>query len=249
MAQVTALFVVEEKMRIKFADFVFEINNKFEYIENQCKAYLTDEEQIDLFIECSDTEIEAERGATGVDYPAGYLESLAVYRKICSYASEHGAILVHSAVIEVDGGAYAFLAKSGTGKSTHIALWRRALGDRVQIINGDKPIYRLIDGTFYAYGTPWCGKEGWNRNVRAPIKALCYIERAEKNSTTKISPSDSALRFMGQLFLPSTADGVSSALALADKLLTSVDSYIIRCNISDEAALLAYNTIVEGEKK
>ena len=46
---------------------------------------------------------------------------------------------MHGAVIEYEGNGYMFSADSGTGKTTHILLWRKFLGDKVKIVNGDKP--------------------------------------------------------------------------------------------------------------
>lgn len=66
-----------------------------------------------------------------------------------------GGLMVHSSCVVVDGRAYLFSAPSGTGKSTHTALWLKKLGDRAFILNDDKPAVRYEDGTFYAYGTPW----------------------------------------------------------------------------------------------
>ena len=52
-------------------------------------------------------------------------------------------------VIKVDNDAYAFCAKSGTGKTTHTKLWMQLLGDRMSYINGDKPLIRIIDDQIY----------------------------------------------------------------------------------------------------
>lgn len=232
-------------MKVKLADLVIEIKNKYAQVAELCKGYITDEERVDFTVECTDEEIEAERYDAEQDFPEGYLESLAIYRKICEKALEYDAFLVHSAVIEVDGNAYAFLARSGTGKSTHIALWRTAIGESVKIINGDKPLYRYIDGALYAYGTPWCGKEGWNRNARARLKALCYIERAEQNSIEKITPRESVMRAFKQVYMPKDASGTTKTLELVDRMLNDIQSWIIHCNISTEAALVAYNALKE----
>ena len=56
------------------------------------------------------------------------LEMLAVYRKLAEELVERDILLFHGSVIAVDGKAYLFTAKSGTGKSTHTRLWREALG-------------------------------------------------------------------------------------------------------------------------
>ena len=59
---------------------------------------------------------------------------------------EYDAFLFHAAVISYAGRGFAFAAKSGTGKSTHVAQWMRALGDDVVVVNGDKPILRWRSG-------------------------------------------------------------------------------------------------------
>ena len=45
-------------------------------------------------------------------------------------------------------------------------------GDRVTVINDDKPIIRKIDGEFYVYGTPWQGKESIGKNIPALILSV-----------------------------------------------------------------------------
>ena len=56
-----------------------------------------------------------------------YLETLALYRKICNGLINFDVLLFHGSVIDVDGKGYLFAAASGTGKSTHAALWRTVL--------------------------------------------------------------------------------------------------------------------------
>ena len=72
---------------------------------------------------------------------------------------QYDGMLLHASCVEKDGKAYLFSAKSGTGKSTHTHLWLRAFPDS-RIINDDKPAVRRMDGTFYACGTPFSGKNG-----------------------------------------------------------------------------------------
>ena len=183
----------------------------------------------------------------GEAHTVEYLEAICIYREICLRLPERDAFVMHSAVIEVDGMAYAFSAKSGTGKSTHIALWKKYLGDKVQIVNGDKPIVRYRDGVFYAYGTPWCGKEFWHRNVSRPLKAICFIERSQDNWIKRLDTQSSADRIMKQILIPSDALGAIKTFELIDKMLYTVDCWLLGCNISIEAAQLAYNTMSGGK--
>lgn len=92
----------------------------------------------DLVVCTSQADIDRERDEAG--YSDAYLETLAVYRQIAEWAPTQALMLMHGAVVEFSGRAYMFTAPSGTGKSTHVRLWRKHLGDAVRIINGDKPL-------------------------------------------------------------------------------------------------------------
>ena len=177
----------------------------------------------------------------------GYVESITTYRALCDEASRRGTMLLHAATVKVGGRAYAFSAPSGTGKSTHIRLWRKFFGDRVSILNGDKPLVREKDGAIVAYGTPWCGKEGWNSNDSAPLGALCFIERGDTPSIRPLTPSEAVERVFGQLLKPTHEEGVKAILHLTDILLRRVPLYLLSCDISYEAARLSFETLT-GEK-
>ena len=248
--------------KIKIADFVIEIDNKYDFIEKLCSKYKYDGAERDFSATCSHEDIDREEEIAKGDPELvslfknmdeegrrGYLESTCIYRDLCLQLPERNAFIMHAAVIEVDGQAYAFTARSGTGKSTHISLWKRLLGDRVQIVNGDKPIIRLDNGVFYAYGTPWCGKEGWNRNVRAPLNGLCFVERAEQNRIEKMPLPDAASRIMKQILIPKDAMGAINTFDLVDKMLKNVNCWLLGCNISLEAAEVAYKAMSGGNNE
>ena len=155
------------------------------------------------------------------------------------------AYLLHCAVIEYNGEGYAFAAKSGTGKSTHIELWRKKFGENVHIVNGDKPIMRFVDNRLIAYGTPWCGKEGLNSNTSVPIKAICFIERAENNSIRRINTDEAISRIFHQVLALQDIQTVDAMVPLLDKTLRKVPCYVLGCNISEQAAEVAYNGMNE----
>ncbi len=107
-----------------------------------------------------------------------------------SYAFSTAAqetLLLHASVVRYQGKAYAFTAPSGTGKSTQVANWLRAI-DGCDLINDDNPIIRMIDGKPVLYGSPWSGKTPCYRNVEAPLGAVIKIERADSDYTTPLSP-------------------------------------------------------------
>ena len=76
-------------------------------------------------------------------YSLQYLETLAALRKIADFMPEKDCFLMHGAVVAWKDQGYLFTAPSGTGKSTHLALWKKYLGDQAEVINGDKRFLKL----------------------------------------------------------------------------------------------------------
>ena len=226
----------------RFADLVFDLAPRYPLTLERCRLYQIGAEPADFVIRVPEEDIAALQKQDPSLSP-GYCEGLCIYREICTHAAERGAVLLHAATVMANGKAYAFCAPSGTGKSTHIRLWRRVYGDRVSVINGDKPLLRQTDGCLYAYGTPWCGKEGWHENTKAPLAAVCFIERATENRIRRLSAAEATERLFGQLLKPGGAAGVSGTLDMADLILRTVPIYLLSCNISEEAAVLSYQTL------
>lgn len=234
--------------RYMFADFVVELRNRYPYLEKQCQYFLYEGERETDFV-ISVTEEEMDREAKVSQHPdsRGYLESICAYRKLCMQIPKRNAILLHSAVIHIDGRGIAFFARSGVGKTTHTRNWIKNYFPKVDIVNGDKPIVRFFDGIPYAYGTPWAGKEGIYRLVRAEIKDLCLIERAPVNEVTPLSKEEALNLLMLQIFLPSDPESAVATLDMVEKLMEHCNLWRIRCTPERESAIVAYETIVEGK--
>lgn len=227
---------------IKMADLNIAIKNKYNYVYEQCRDYLVECDGYDMEVFATDEEIEREKLDVGVPVSNGYAESVCIYRNICKKLPQgFNSFLFHSALIEYEGRGYAFAAKSGTGKSTHIALWKKRFGDNVRIINGDKPIFRYVDGRFLAYGTPWCGKEGLSENASVPLAAICFLERGENNTISALDGTDSVTRLFPQILMPSDAASLDALFPLLDAMIKSVPCYLLKCNMDIEAAEVAYN--------
>lgn len=234
--------------KVKIADIVVEIDNIYSFIEEICKDYIYDGDIFDFHVASSQAEIDEEREKMqdGEEYTDGYLENICVYRKIALLILEKDAFVMHAAVVGVDDKAYAFTARSGTGKSTHIALWKLVLGDRVYVINGDKPIIRLLEDKLYVYGTPWCGKEMWQTNTRAQLNGICFLERGEENIITRLTPAQAVAKIMKQILIPENEAGVIKTFDLVDKMLKDTNLWRLACNISVEAATKAFNAMHGG---
>ena len=228
---------------VKMADIVIRIENKYDYIFGLCSKFIIkDTEKADMTVRADASELRAE--IDGADHPISeaYAEALVVYRKICvRLPLEYDGFLFHSALIEYEGRGYAFAAKSGTGKSTHISLWQKKFGESVRVINGDKPIFRAVGEEIMAYGTPWCGKENLSENASVPLKAICFIVRSKINSIRKIEAKDAIIPIFSQILRPTDIETTDALFALLEKTLNKVQCYVLECNISEEAAEIAYN--------
>lgn len=231
----------------KFADIVADVSYETDYVLEQCKDYISGESaELNISVAAEDVEIEKKR-SDGEEYPYGYLESLALYRKFCNAAVYKDVLLFHSSAIAVDGKAYLFAAPSGTGKSTHTRLWRRAFGDRAVTVNDDKPLVKLVGDALTVYGTPWDGKHKLSSNTSATVAGICFLARGKENRIKRLSPMEALPEFLSQTYRPEGEEGVKKMLDLSMKIIASVPMYKLECNISDEAVKVAYEEM-SGDK-
>ena len=201
-----------------------------------------------------------------------YLETLAVYRKICDQIPERDTFLFHCSAVAVDGKAYLFTAPSGTGKSTHARLWREVFGDRAVMINDDKPLLKVVrcatescngtpvegstcdsatnTATVLVYGTPWDGKHRLSTNTVAPVAGICLLERGEENCVERIAKEEAFPRLLQQTYRPQSPVALMKTMELLDAVASNVPLYRLRCNMESEAAHVAFegmNTESKGE--
>lgn len=228
---------------LELAKLRINVINQYPLVEEMCKEYLSDGCP-QFSVETTKELLAAERSSADEDFSDGYLETLSVYRRIGDLLPLWEGIIFHGAVIEYKGAAYAFTAKSGTGKTTHITHWRKAFGKEVLPVNGDKPILRFIDGALFACGTPWAGKEGLQRNVCVPLKGICFLSRGETNVISPISPSDALERMLSQVYLPRKRTVAGKALSVVEKILTDTPLWEMACTNSVDAALVAMEAMV-----
>ncbi len=152
-------------------------------------------------------------------------------------------LLIHASVVRNNGYGYAFIAKSGTGKSTHTALWMKYIPG-CDLMNDDNPIIRITDNTPYIYGSPWSGKTPCYRNIKAPLGAITRIDRAKQNSVEKLTPANAFVSM-----LPACSSMIWDTdiyRRIGDtitKIIETTDTFILHCLPDKEAALICQKTI------
>ena len=95
----------------------------------------------------------------------------------------HRAISIHASVVQLEGKGYLFMGKSGTGKSTHSALWQ-ATFEGCELLNDDNPTLRLMENEVWVYGTPWSGKTPCYKNKHYPLAGMVRLKQAQQNRYT-----------------------------------------------------------------
>lgn len=155
-------------------------------------------------------------------------------------------MVIHASVVYRQGTGFAFLGKSGTGKSTHTRLWLKSI-ENTQLLNDDNPIVRIDeDGKPWIYGSPWSGKTACYRNLRVELKGMVRLRQAKHNSWKDIGgkdallailPSCSSIRWDRNLY--------AKMVDVAEELIGNVRVAYLECLPNEEAAYLCNQKLNE----
>ena len=157
--------------------------------------------------------------------------------------SRHDTLLIHASLVRQNGYGYAFIAKSGTGKSTHVSLWLRHLPG-CDLMNDDNPIVRIIDGEAYIFGGPWSGKTPCYRNVKARLGAITRIDRAPANSIERLAPIEAFASFLPSCSSMKWDEDIFNRICnTVTKIIETTAIYTLHCLPNEEAAILCNKTI------
>jgi hypothetical protein len=159
-------------------------------------------------------------------------------------------LYLHASAVEVDGKAYLFSAPCGTGKSTHAGLWQQMLGERVCRFNDDKPTLRRLDDRWYAYGTPWCGKDGINVNKKVPLAGICFLKQGGENRIRRLEPWEAVSGLLSRTIRKfKNPEKLDLMLSHLDKLVQEIPIYELVNRPEIAAAQLSYETMRTGAQE
>lgn len=153
-------------------------------------------------------------------------------------------MMLHASAVELNGKAYLFSGPCGTGKSTHTKIWQQTFGSAAQVFNDDKPALRCLEGKWYAYGTPWCGKDGINQNKKVPLAGICFLKQAPENKIRQLSPMEAIQRIISQTRRRfAQVENLDLMLQIVEKLALEIPVFELKNRPEPEAALLSYETM------
>ena len=234
--------------KIKIANIVLLINAFNETTKRYCKDFLCDEECDYEITMCEqDLKNEVLEGNNGHVYVNEEISAL--YRKIADLFVERSIIVFHGSSFKVKNNGFIVTARSGVGKSTHVNLLERYIGDDFKYINDDKPLVKVNDDIII-YSSPWNGKERRGSNTKAPLKAVFFLNRSLDNTYKPIiNKEEIYIRLLSQIYLPRDKDKREKALKIVDALLKKINFYEINVNKELESAKMTYEEIIQNEIK
>ena len=157
---------------------------------------------------------------------------LTEYAGVYYILKKQEGILIHSSSFAYKDKGVLVIAKSGTGKSTHVRLWNQ-YEDIIQI-NDDKNIIILEDDKLMIYGNPWSGKSFIDQNIKKELTDLVFIYQNKENVIRNISKKEQMLLLLPQITNSSFMYDKTKWNNLTNHLLLINGKYL-GCNISQEA--------------
>lgn len=157
-------------------------------------------------------------------------------------------VILHASAVIHEGKAYVFTAPSGTGKSTQADIWHRNLG--AEIINGDKVILAVENGTVTAWGSPAAGSSGIYKNISAPVAAVILLEQGDRNEIHLANNSSGYLRlYSGLVKQPGDSGFNQKLLTYIDTIMETTPILSLSCLPNKEAAHCVLDWLQENIKR
>ena len=159
--------------------------------------------------------------------------------------ARHQTLMVHASLVRNNNRGYAFIAKSGTGKSTQVSMWLRYIPG-CDLMNDDNPIIRIIDDQAWIFGSPWSGKTPCYRNIKAQLGAVTRIDRATSNSIEKLSPISAFASLLPSCSSMKWDSEIYNAICdTITKVIETTNIYTLHCLPNEEAARICYERITQ----
>ena len=233
---------------------IAELNIKISTVCSDCRLITQSREYTSDFKTPPDFEIEftedflQKRVAENPQISLSEAEYIWTGYEFCRQLLNYNGIVLHASAVSYRGKAYLFSAPSGTGKSTHVRLWKKVFGDEAIIINDDKPALRFSNGKLMVFGTPWSGKSDENANISVPLGGICFISRGKENFIEKTDTKFAAASILGQTLRYPSVEFMDKLLSFIDCHLPSIPTFRMECNLDDEAAESAYEFMNKHSK-
>lgn len=159
-------------------------------------------------------------------------------------AQKHGLFALHSASVLYRDKAWLFSGASGTGKSTHAALWQELFD--APLLNGDLNLIGMEHNVPVLYGIPWCGTSKTYTAKKYPLGGITLLKQHTTDSASDLTSSEKELFVAQRLISPTwTEELLDLNLNFVHRLLKHIDVYRLLCTKESSAAHLMKQLIDE----
>lgn len=149
-------------------------------------------------------------------------------------AQNHKVLAIHSASVLYKEKAWLFSASSGTGKSTHAALWHNILN--APYLNGDLNLITFRKGTPYACGLPWCGTSNLFTAKNYELGGIIFLKQAEADSVEYLDDNQKLLALSNRIISPVwDPTMLEIQLQIASKIVDAAFLCRLQCTPTKEA--------------
>jgi hypothetical protein len=230
--------------KIKVADLLVDVVARSELTARICEPYLVDSAFTDISIYATPAQIKKKIASMPIPLTEEEAECICLHENLALRLVYHDAFVLHAALLSYKGRGYAIVAPRGVGKTVHANLWQKRFGDDVKIINGDKPILRRqSNGTYLAYGTPWCGKEGQGINTSVPLCGICLLSRGARNIVRPVNAEGYVSGIIRQVVFPTDTPSMIRGAHLLGDLIRTVPAIAAECTPTEDAAALVLQAL------
>ena len=159
----------------------------------------------------------------------------AIRHAVLYRAQRQGLFALHAASVLYRSRVWLFSAPSGTGKSTHAALWQDRFG--TPVLNGDLALLSAGEDGAVFHPLPWCGTSGITVEETHPLGGVIFLRQARGNSAVLLPEADRQLRLTNRLISPIwTEEQLVESLSFAGRLAGQVGMWQLDCTPDPAAA-------------
>lgn len=143
--------------------------------------------------------------------------------------------VLHASVVLKSGKMILFTAPCGTGKSTQADLWEKYAD--AEIVNGDKALVSLRNGTIFVDGLPFSGSSKICKNISAPLAAVVCLGQAKENLIRKMSAREAFVALIqGNYRSGITNESAKKTIDVLEKICSTISVYKLDC-LPDKTAV------------
>ena len=147
------------------------------------------------------------------------------------------------------GGRASFPAPAGAGNRPIRVSGSRRSARPCRSSTTISPALRRLDGRWYAYGTPWCGKDGINLNQKWPLGGICFLEKSQENRIRRLPAAEALPLILAQTTYRLQPHSMELLLASLDSLLREIPVFLLENRPEEAAARLSFETMRRAEEE